>query len=270
VLGVLAAVLLVGVVIERGVLEWAISQAEGPADDAAVASEGPIPPLLEPEEIAALIEERLRAGSTASPRPLMTSSGELLVGVEPAGEVMLPSGRVVVSDAFFVGLSQPLARSIAAGQAPITLLLASSGVGDSTPAAALLGPTAGLSELHWQPAFAVGEDPAAYGPDEVPAYPVDSGTAAFTSAEAATSHAAEAAYTDLMLDALERSGYLRPAELRFEDGLSVVAFPSGFGDGAYPVWLGLGPSGRAVAVLTDFAILDHPLADTRSPAPEAP
>ena len=37
---------------------------------------------------------------------------------------------------------------------------------------------------------------------------------------------------------------------------NVVAFASGFGDGAYPSYAGFDRDGRIVAVLTDFGILD--------------
>ena len=41
-----------------------------------------------------------------------------------------------------------------------------------------------------------------------------------------------------------------------DQGLDIVAFPSGYGDGAFGTWLGIDEDGRAVAVLTDFGVLD--------------
>jgi Protein of unknown function (DUF4241) len=39
-------------------------------------------------------------------------------------------------------------------------------------------------------------------------------------------------------------------------GTNVVAFSSGFGDGAYPSFVGLDRDGRPAVVLTDFGVLD--------------
>ena len=53
-------------------------------------------------------------------------------------------------------------------------------------------------------------------------------------------------------------------------GGNLVAFSSGYGDGGDKVWFGLAADGRAVAVVTDFQVLDlgrgvHPWIESLRP-----
>ncbi|WP_107500839.1 DUF4241 domain-containing protein [Streptomyces zhaozhouensis] len=43
-----------------------------------------------------------------------------------------------------------------------------------------------------------------------------------------------------------------------ESGVGVVAFPSGWGDGAYPTWVGRDASGRVAGFVTTFFVVDAP------------
>lgn len=41
-------------------------------------------------------------------------------------------------------------------------------------------------------------------------------------------------------------------------GANDIGFVSGFGDGGYPSWFGLGASGEPLVLLTEFGIIDAP------------
>ena len=107
-----------------------------------------------------------------------------------------------------------------------------------------------------------GQDADTVSEDDLLFY-VDSGTAAFLSAEAA-------AYLETALDhdltarivAAMEPNYVHTRDWADvplgEDGdLNVIVFSAGFGDGSYPVWLGFDNAGDVVCIATDFGVLEE-------------
>jgi hypothetical protein len=212
------------------------------------------PPPLDAAGVYARFEELGRAGAFGEPVGL---------SVKDAGDLVLPTGRVVAADVFFFG-TEPFIRALPVGSHPVTLLqLEREGVaelGDYREVAAAMIRVAPGNPVSWELALVAGQDPSTLGPDEFFGYGVDSGTGCFASAEAAGAASHSGTYGDEVL------ARLHPAEDESHNvanivvdpatGANVIAFPSGFGDGAYPSYFGLDRAGEPLVLLTNFGILD--------------
>jgi hypothetical protein len=174
------------------------------------------------------------------------------------GSINLPTGRVVAGDPFYVPGAAPFTDPLPPGSHPVEVLVTGRGAFDTVVAARVL--VDGASVATWRSAHVVGEAPS---PAEEPnGYGVDSGTGSFTSAETAAliEHGYDR-YADDLLQALQaaapRSWIRMPLDAIGPSGagLDIVAFPSGFGDGAFPTWVGFDQAGQAVAFMTDFGVL---------------
>ena len=241
VLAVLAAVLAAGMAFQRGVL--------GPAATASSDDELVTTPL-EAAELAALFARPPAA-------PLLTSGGAATVTTRDGPALALPDGRLVAGDVFGLGERAAFGETLPPGATQVTLLVATFAE-DERVAAVLFGAPGGLAGLTWTDAVPVGEPPL--GPGETSVFPVDSGTAGFTSAAATTILATDAGYGDRVLEALEGVEFAQPVRFPIDDArtLDVLAIPSGWGDGAYPTWSGADAGGATVAFLTSFDVLDRP------------
>jgi len=191
-----------------------------------------------------------------------TGGNSATLSVSRAGNLFLQTGRVVASDVFFVD-NVPFTRWLPAGTHPVFVLHATAATDDRI-AAAMIRVAPG-DPVRWEAALTPGQNPSGAGPDEYYGYGVDSGTGCFTSAEAVEylSNAGSAA-NDLYGDRVEKAmfpsktEFHASAEIPVGDGtaLNVVAFESGWGDGAYPSYFGLDSAGRPLVLLTNFRILD--------------
>jgi hypothetical protein len=215
--------------------------------------EASIPPRATIEELYAGFDVPTTAG---------TSFGEtVLLSAEPAGEVVLPSGRLVASDAMIVdGL--PFTTTVEPGRYPVSILLADLDGPDERVAAAMVH-LAPADPVRWELALVEGQDPSVLGPDEVFGYGVDSGSGAFTSPEAVEWLADPdryEAYSDAVFAEMfpEDGSIVLVAETEVDpdSGANVVAFASGFGDGSYPTFVGYDVDDEPVVVVTDFGVLD--------------
>jgi hypothetical protein len=195
---------------------------------------------LEPARLFALTAEPGRA----LPRLVTVIHQEL-------GELELADGRVVVCDPQDRGV--PLARRLAPGRYPVQLRVADLGGRDERTAAVLLR--------------AGDEPPVRWEPDGH-GLSVDSATGCL-----AGPHALAALHAGDALDALveargqtERSTWCWANHAVGPDG-NVIAFATGYGDGSYPVFWGLGADSGPVCLLVDLRMLDarHDPDHARSP-----
>ena len=227
---------------------------ESPAAGGGLPADGSFPPSLPIDEIYALIRDG--GGSAASYHEGVTTT------VAIAGDVVLPSGRLVASDGMILD-APPFTLTVEPGRYLVSLLVTDfPASGDHRVAAALVRVADG-EPVDWQLAVVDGQDPTELGPDEIFGYGVDSGSGAFTSPEAAAILADEAAfqrYHTAALDALypDDQTIMDSTSLNVDPvtGANVVTFSSGFGDGVYATYAGLDAAGAPVVFLTDFAILD--------------
>ena len=192
------------------------------------------------------------------------SGGErTLLSTVEAGDLVLPTGRVVASDVFFF-TTEPFIRSLPAGRHPVVLLSSARDpdlVGDI--AAAMIRAAPG-DPVSWELALVAGQDPTTLQPGEFFGYGVDSGTGCFASAEAVDvlTRGDFDAYSDRIQQGMfpsdDVADWKASVEVMVDPATSanVIGFRSGFGDGAYPSWFGLDANGEPLVLLTDFGILE--------------
>jgi hypothetical protein len=249
--GLFAAVATVGLVILGPPARMEGVAARAPQD--AMAS---LPPLLSTEDVYAAFAE----GGTA------TSGGEpTVLSAVPAGELMLPTGRVVAADVFFFN-TEPFTRRLPAGRHPVLLLSSSRDPGVAGDVAAAMIRVAPGDPVSWELALVPGQDPSSLQPGEFFGYGVDSGTGCFASAEAVAALTAGDfdEYSDQVQDGMFPSDDVADWKHSVDvvvdqaSGANVIGFTSGFGDGGYPSWFGLDADGEPLVLLTDFGILEAP------------
>jgi len=218
------------------------------------------PPRIAPADLYAAI---------ASPGSGTSFSQSVTLTVEDAGHVVLPTGRLVASDAFIID-SLPFAEAVPRGRYAVSVLVADFADGDRRVAAAMVT-VAPNQPVRWELALVPGQDTSTLGPDEFFGYGVDGGTGSFTSPEA-TEHlkdrGAYETYSQKLMAAMNPGDGVFPLTVAVDidpgSGANVVAFSSGFGDGAYPTFVGLRSDGEPAVLLTDFGVLDAPGAQARS------
>ena len=160
------------------------------------------------------------------------------------GELALPDGRVVVCDPHDPGIA--LARRLTAGRYRVQLRVADLGGRDQRAAAVVL--TAGDGPpVRWEPAAEH-------------RLSVDSATGCLAGPAAlAALHAPGGAdAVDGLVEALahtQRATWCWANHEVATDG-NLVAFSSGYGDGAYPVFWGLRADGEPACLLVDLRVLD--------------
>ena len=227
----------------------------GPGVGAEPDPDASYPPAMEVDDLYAAFTTLGSAVSYGEPVNLASAS---------AGSVTLPSGRLVATDAMLPD-GDPFEHTALPGEHPVTLLTVDlPDVGDHRVAAAMLRVAAG-DPVRWEPATLARDDAGGLGPDEAFGIAVDSGTAAFMGPEAVEALADQAAYepySDAVTDGLYPDATtMRDAVVVVVDpgsGADAVAFTTGFGDGWYPVHVGLDADGRPIVFLVDFGLLDAP------------
>ena len=179
----------------------------------------------------------------------------------PIGSLDLPSGRLVACDPFvFAGNTDPFLVTLPSGPYAIVLVVLQMAT-DQRVAFARLDVSPGRAE-RWEMMTVVGQDLATLAPEEFFGYGVDSGTGGFAD-EAAMAELSrlmeggeeyfEKIYAEMMKTYVDTWSWI---DWRLPSGGNVMAFSSGWGDGAYPTYVAYDSSGQIVSVVTDFLVLD--------------
>lgn len=181
------------------------------------------------------------------------------------GRLPLPDGVLVAADPYLMDELQPFAQRLSVEAADVLAVRAIVGPGHDRVAALIL--STGLNPVcDWQLATAAGQDPSTLVDDSFFGYGVDAGAGSFGSLEAMAA-TARVTYADAgMLEdpvsqALLGDGIgTRSAALVIPEpgSLPVAVCSSGWGDGAYPTWLGVDDRGDVVVVVTDFMLTGAP------------
>ena len=195
---------------------------------------------------------------TAGARLVIDTSGSMFalgdtvaVEVRPAGTLRMPSGRLVVADPTWVEFPPPFITTVPPGEYPVLLSLVrwADDPQHRRVAAAKLAirddPVAS-----WEMALLPGQDPR-FLPDEAfYGFGVDSGNACFLDAIATPAMARQG-------EAFIVGGDIEiTAELSDpESGANMITFESGWGDGAYPTWIGRTSSGDLACFIADMVLL---------------
>jgi hypothetical protein len=198
---------------------------------------------------------------------------EAQVAVVPAGDLIMPSGRLVACDPF-LGLvfdedAVPFTVQVPPGRYPVLLAL----VGWTDPEKPLQAVTAhrtaaaklAVSDepvVRWELALVAGQSLADLGENEFYGYGVDAGTGCFIDASAvqALKPLVQDDDDDLvelsLTDALSAVDWVGAVDLPSLNGeVNIIAFMSGPGDGAYPTWVGYDAADHPTCFITDFEYL---------------
>jgi Protein of unknown function (DUF4241) len=254
-LGIVGFAATVGVIVLFlvGPTPGSLSRPVAPVASEAMAS---LPPLLSTEEVYAAFAERGTAVSGGEPTVLSAVQ---------AGDLVLPTGRVVAADVFFFN-TEPFTRRLPAGRHPVLLLSSARDPAVAGDVAAAMIRAAPGDPVSWELATVPGQDPSILQPGEFFGYGVDSGTGCFASAEAVAVLTAGDfdEYSDQVHDGMFPSDDVADWKHSVDvvvdqaSGANVIGFSSGFGDGGYPSWFGLDADGEPLVLLTDFGILEAP------------
>jgi hypothetical protein len=180
------------------------------------------------------------------------------------GELVLPTGRLVLCDALTDPQAGPLARIVEAGTFPAHVSIARLEGGDERIAAAMLRFSEGTID-EWELAMAPNAVPLEAEETHFVGYPVESGTGSFLSAESASLLAArlesEPDFHERIAEAL-RARYRDTrdwADVPIDEatGVNALLFSAGLGDGVYPSFWGLTSERRPVCLITDFGLVDY-------------
>jgi hypothetical protein len=197
--------------------------------------------------------------------------GPLLVQQVCAGDLIVPSGQLIACDPCYLHWPINVAaftQVVAPGRYPVWLALArpiDQEPGFDRVACALIR-FADAPIVRWTMALRPDEDPTALPLGHFYGHGVDSGTSCFVDAMAVAALNADetdALFRDRLIGAFERDGWAtRSANvgLRDDGEANLIAFSSGYGDGAYPSWWGLDAAGAVCALATDFHVLVEDLA----------
>ncbi|MGC9535428.1 DUF4241 domain-containing protein [Streptomyces sp. UG1] len=203
------------------------------------------------------LDEMFTPGTRFSP-PDDHATGPYVVRVIDTGTLRLPTGRIVACDPGWLHPGEPFTVAVPPGRYRMQIATAACPsehwgkplrMEDVTGARILISdkPTA-----HWEMALRPGEDPRTLREDEFYGFGVDTGTGCFVDAAAAgrlTGGENTVPYDDsadgiLVLDDPESGGNL-------------IVYPSGMGDGCYPVWIGRDTDGEVTCLVADMLILRH-------------
>jgi hypothetical protein len=209
---------------------------------------------LDPGSACVLDPDPANGGSPRPPGPVAEAgdpidpAGVVEVTVVGLGEIVLPSDQLLVADYFAMGAfflpDMPRVQLHGfTGRAPVCLHIARFEPADQR-AAFLHVRLIDAPVDHW----IVGS--AGFG--------VDGGTGGIGSAEAVRPVTGEADI-DLFLDALQAHDVKTWSWANITTdpatGANVIGFSTGYGDGGYPVYAGIGRDGRVVAVVIDLLVL---------------
>ncbi|MDI5963162.1 DUF4241 domain-containing protein [Streptomyces sp. SL13] len=187
-----------------------------------------------------------------------------VIGLMSGGELALPTGRVAACDPL-VTLGEELegfTATVPPGRYPVSVAVVT--IGD--PAAAEPHQRVAAARLvikdvppvSWDMALQPEQELTDLTDDEFYGYGVDAGTGCFADASVDSRFAGgQGAEDSQLFDAINAAGWTaRP--INHTDpatGQQVVVFFSGWGDGAYPTWVGRDASGEVCCFVTDFFVV---------------
>ncbi|WP_238011866.1 DUF4241 domain-containing protein [Dactylosporangium sp. AC04546] len=176
------------------------------------------------------------------------------VVTEPAtaGALQVPTGAVIAADPGTLDSDEPFTVTVPPGDYPVLIAgmrWAGKGWGETTAAMLRISdkPTAS-----WELAVRPGQDVRLLGDDEFYGFGVDTGTGAFLDASGRDSLAA--AYEQQQQSGAT-DGDTAKETADPKTGTNLIAYPSGRGDGSYPVWIGRAADGAITCLVADMLLL---------------
>lgn len=192
---------------------------------------------------------------------------EYAIERHPAGEVRLPTGRVVGCD--------PLTDAHAASSFTVTAptgtwplyvwvaVLYRDGAEQQRRVAALQLVVGDEPPVGFQMAMTAGQDLAELGAEAYVGFPVGAGTATLADLTAVRALAKwdferlDATYIPAQIPVAPVPGGIYTAVTDEATGANVTVVASGWGDGIYPTFIGYAPSGAVSSFIVDFMVVPH-------------
>jgi hypothetical protein len=192
--------------------------------------------------------------------------GRIRVRQVEIGPLVLPSGKLVACDPSNLRWESdtvPFARTAPPGMHPVILSLAEVGEESAVyeQVACAMVRFASAKPAAWQMAVWPGQDASTLPVGKFFGYGVDGGMGCFIddySVRALSKVEAEDFYHQRIIDEMyKRDEYRYWANIVIDQktGGNLVVFSSGYGDGAYTSYWGVGAAGELCCLVTDFAIL---------------
>ncbi|MFC0544191.1 DUF4241 domain-containing protein [Kutzneria chonburiensis] len=173
---------------------------------------------------------------------------DVVITVEEAGDLVLPTGALVVHDpAWLEFTDHAVTFELSPGTYPVqlsVLRVPDEGGGMTVGARILLRDQPVTS---WEMAVPVGKNAALLGDRQFYAFGVDAGMACFVD------HAALESFQEVGELEVERDEAL--VLTNKESTATLIAFSSGYGDGAYPSWIGRTEDGEIGCFVADLMVL---------------
>jgi hypothetical protein len=174
-----------------------------------------------------------------------SAEGSWHVRLVPAGELALPSGRIIATDPCYLTRlddTPPFVRTVPPGRYPVWLALArkASGAPWAERVACMVLQLREEPAILWELALRPGERLSDLPPGHFYGHGVDSGNACFvdaTAVEALDPALRRGLYLDGVVRAYERTGWRTRfvhVPLPGQASANVIACSSGYGDGCYP------------------------------------
>lgn len=171
---------------------------------------------------------------------------QLQLSAHSAGRLHLPSGRLIAADPSSLDLdAEPFNVTVPPGTYPVSVGLATfvDDPGHTRVTAARLD-ISDRPAVRWELALRDGQDPLDLGHQQFFSFGVDAGMACFVDADSA----------DRLVDVWRTlDGLVEPRYSTTGSG-DMVAWSSGWGDGAYPTWIGYDASGSVARFVADMLL----------------
>jgi hypothetical protein len=225
------------------------------------ARKGNLPEMSSPMEVPYL-NYAFQEGSI-----VQIGSDKATIEVLEIGALNLPNGQIIATDPFTDPDRSAFVHQVPPGNYPVILSLVSfKGLDWKTIAAAMVRFSQAEPKT-WHLALIPGQDTSTLAQDEIFGYPVDSGTGAFLSPQAAKLHKKSLfalpsipniKYMQTLSDQMDQNketGYWLVTKLD-EPDINAAFFSSGYGDGFYASYWGVAEDGEVVCLVTDFDILE--------------
>ncbi|WP_232668466.1 DUF4241 domain-containing protein [Pseudonocardia sp. TRM90224] len=190
---------------------------------------------------------------------------EVDVEIRRLGPLRMSTGRIIVCDpGYLPGQQTPFNVSLPPGHHDVVVALAR--FVENPEHVRVAGCRVGVRDAQvatWEPAVPIGSDVDELGDGEFFASGVDGGRLCVFDAAALPG--------EVFHDVIDTSDYTDEMD-DWTTGLNLIAFQSGWGDGAYPAWVGRDAGGDVVCFVVDTQVLDNAtlLGPSATPDPADP
>ncbi|GAB1646221.1 DUF4241 domain-containing protein [Krasilnikovia sp. MM14-A1259] len=246
-----------------GLWRWSPSSSLLPHDDGFTVGD-----VGAQEAVAFPVPERTARLFQDGSRHLLDSGDLAIASTKPAGVLRLPTGQLVAADPSWLPSARqlgiaPYTVTVPPGSYPVALAMVSL-PGEQRVAAAKLT-IRDQPVTAWEMALRPGQNPATLTAGQAFTVGVDSGTIAIFDGSVLDAAVRRSADDPRSFDLGENDS--TTASIDAASKANLVAFRTGWGDGAYPAWIGRTANGAVGCFLFDMTMLAPQPGDTAAATP---